>query len=724
MTLEPKQFFAAWVGAAVLAAACSPSRPAAGPAPAAAPPARATPAPTPPAGDTTVQPGRFDTGKMWTFENPPLDYFRKEYGFTPSPQWLERVRVAALRLPNCTASFVSGTGLVMSNHHCARESASAVSRSGEDLLTNGFYAQRPEDERRVPDLYVDQLVSLRDVTAEVAAAGTTGQPEAERLAARDAKIDEIEQRESHAANRRCDVTALYNGGRYSLYCYRRYSDVRLVFVPEKAIGYFGGDPDNFTYPRYDLDVSFFRVYDENGRPLRPDAYLSFSEAGAKEGDAVFVIGNPGSSSRLSTVAQLEYRRDQQYPGVVRLLESRGRILADYMTQHPAARSRLVNDYFEIQNSLKAYSGELKGLQTPALMARKVAFERNFRSAVMANPALRSQYGGLWDQIADLRRQLAQLAPTVNALNQGGLLRSRTFGTALLLVRYGEMTARGAPDSVLRATRDEIAHASIDPALDLLVLAAQLEDAARLVGASDPWVVEAFGGGGRSPREAAQAIVNGSAVPDSIRRSALLASPADLATSADPAIRLMRDLLPRLRRVLQQYRPLQQQEEARTAELARALFEVYGTAIAPDATFTLRFADGVVKGYDYNGTHAPAFTTFYGLYDRHYSNPGDDAWALPPRWLTPPAALDLKTPLDMVMTNDIIGGNSGSPVVDKSGRIVGLIFDGNIESLPGEFIYTDETARAVAVHSAAILEALRDVYGARRILDELRPPAAR
>jgi hypothetical protein len=206
--------------------------------------------------------------------------------------------------------------------------------------------------------------------------------------------------------------------------------------------------------------------------------------------------------------------------------------------------------------------------------------------------------------------------------------------------------------------------------------------------------------------------------------ALLASPADLATSADPAVRLVRDLLPRLRQVVGQFRGLTQQENAKSGELARALFEVYGTTIAPDATFTLRIADGVVKGYDYNGTHAPAFTTFYGLYDRHFANPGDEAWALPPRWEAPPRALDLKTPLDMVMTNDITGGNSGSPVVDKSGRLVGLIFDGNIESLPGDFIYTDETARAVAVHSAAILAGLRDVYGARRLVDELRPPARR
>jgi len=701
-------------------AACASHGPAA-PTPAAVPAAPtpvATPAPAPPAIDTTVQPGRFDMGKMWTFENPPLDYFKAEYGFTPSQDWLVHVRLAALRLPNSTASFVSANGLVMSNHHCARESATAVSRPGEDLLTNGFYAERLTDERRVPDLYVDELVALHDVTAEVQAAEAGGQSEADRIAARDRKIREVEGRESATARLRCEVTTLYHGGRYSLYCYRRYSDVRLVFVPEKAIGYFGGDYDNFTYPRYDLDVSFFRVYDDSGAPLHPEAYFSWSESGAHEGDPVFVIGNPGSTSRLLTQAQLEYRRDRQYPFLLHLLGSRLQILGAYMNEHPETRPRLINDYFEISNTLKAFTGEEEGLRNATLFARKVAFERNFKRAVMANPALHDQYGGLWDQIAALRTQIAELAPAVNALNQGGLLRSQTLATALSLIRYAEAAAQGAPDSALSDMRTSVTSARIDPVLDARILGAQLEDASQLLGPGDPWVAEALSG--RSPQAAAEAIVGGSLVPDSARRAGALAQPGDVATSTDPAIRLMRDLLPRLRQVFGRYRPMQEEEEAHTGELARALFAVYGTTIAPDATFTLRIADGVVRGYDYNGTQAPAFTTFYGLYDRHASNPGSEDWALPPRWQTPPPALVLGTPLDMVATNDIIGGNSGSPVVDKAGRLVGLVFDGNIESLPGEFIYAAETGRTVAVHSAAILEALRHVYGARRLVDEIEP----
>ncbi len=724
MHVRPRRLFSApavWL--LISASACS-----RGAAPGGAPaPARGQPA----VGDTivligpaqvldtlpAVEPGRFDAGKMWTFENPPLDYFQQEYHFRPTPQWLDRVRLAALRLPNCTASFVSPNGLVMSNHHCARESASAVSREGEDLLTNGFYAATQADERRVPDLYVDQLVVIRDVTAEVQAGIPAAAPEQQQVAARDQKVEEVAARLSGETGLRCDVTSLYYGAKYSSYCYRRYDDVRLVFVPETQIGYFGGDYDNFTYPRYDLDVSFFRVYGPDGQPLKSSDYLAWSDSGATEGMPVFVIGNPGSTSRLNTVAQLEYRRDHQYPSTIGLLESRARILDQYMTRHPEQRAAYINDYFGYTNSLKAYTGELKGLRTPELMARKVAFEKKFRAAVRADSALNRQYGSLWDEIAKLRSQIAEVAPRLNALNQGGSLRSQTLATALGLIQYAQAASSGmVPDSMLQAFRKELAATKINRELDALILGAQLEDAVQLLGPDDPFVRDALQG--KTPDAAAAAIVNGSALPDSAKLAALIANPAQVSAGADPAIRLMRSALPRLRTAYQEYQRLTDAEEVRTARLSRALFDVYGTSIPPDATFTLRLADGVVKGYEYNGTIAPVFTTFYGLYDRHFSHAGRPDWALPSRWLKPPAEFNLATPLDFVATNDIIGGNSGSPVIDTTGQVVGLIFDGNIESLPGDFIYTTETNRAVAVHSAGILEALRHVYRTSRIVSEL------
>lgn len=664
----------------------------------------------------SVEPGRFDTGKMWTFENPPLDYFQETYGFRPSQDWLARVRQAALRLPNCTASFVSPQGLVLTNHHCARESATAVSREGEDLLTQGFYAVSLADERRVPALYVDQLVEIRDVTADVQSAIDTTVPEEQRVQARDAKIEELESRLSAELNLRCEVTSLYHGGRYSSYCYRRYDDVRLVFVPEAAVGYFGGDPDNFTYPRYAYDVAFYRVY-QNGQPLSTTAYLPWSDSGAVAGEPVFVIGNPGSTSRLNTVAQLEYRRDHQYPFTVRLLSSRVAILEQYMDRHPDQRGRYLNDYFQITNALKAYTGELKGLRTPELMARKVAFERKFKAAVMADSNLAREYGNLWDEIADLRRQIAQVAPRLNALNQGGLLRSRTLELAATLIQYAQAAAGGfAPESVLQQVQDELLSARVDPELDAEILQAQLEDAIHLLGPNDPFVEQALAG--RTVATAAREIVQRSALADSARRAALVDSPELVMTSDDPAIRLMRTTLPRLQNAIQEYRRLTGAEELRTGKLAEALFRVYGTSIPPDATFTLRIADGVVQGYSYNGTEAPPHTTFYGMYDRYFSHRGREEWALPERWLHPPREFDLSTPLNLVSTNDIIGGNSGSPLVNTRGEIVGVIFDGNIESLPGDFIYTTETARAISVHSAGILEALRDLYRAERLVNEL------
>jgi len=399
------------------------------------------------------------------------------------------------------------------------------------------------------------------------------------------------------------------------------------------------------------------------------------------------------------------------------LESRARILDQYMARHPDQRAKYINDYFSYTNSLKAYTGELKGLRTPELMARKVAFEKTFQAAVRRDSALSRQYGSLWDEIARLRSQIADVAPRVNALNQGGSLRSGTLATALGVLQYAQAATSGmVPDSVLEEFRTELLATEINRELDAMILTAQIEDAVQLLGPDDPFVRDALQG--RTAEAAATAIVNASLLPDSTRRAALLANPAELATTPDPAIRLMRSTLPRLRAAFQEFQRLTSAEEVRTSRLARALFDVYGTDIPPDATFTLRIADGVVKGYEYNGTIAPVYTTFYGLYDRHFSHAGRPDWALPDRWLKPPAGFNLATPLNFVTTNDIIGGNSGSPVINAAGQVVGLIFDGNIESLPGDFIYTTEANRAIAVHSAGILQALRHVYRASRIVTEL------
>ncbi|MDH5805654.1 MAG: S46 family peptidase [Gemmatimonadota bacterium] len=657
-----------------------------------------------------IEPGRFDTGKMWTFENPPLDYFEEAYGFRPTREWLDGVRMSSLRLPNCTASFVSGTGLVMSNHHCAREAASAVTMEGEDLLTTGFYAATLGDERRVPDLYVDQLVEMHDVTDRIAISDDPAERGARSNAVRDSAAADL--------GLRCEVTSLYNGGKYSLYCFHRFDDVRLVFVPELQIGYFGGDSDNFTYPRYVIDASFFRVY-EAGEPYEPEHHYGWNEDGAALGDAVFVIGNPGSTLRLNTVSQLMYRRDVQEPFTIRLLESRAAIFEHYMEHHPDQRPRYINNYFSIMNSLKLYRGRLEALIDPTIMGRKVGFEGRFRQAVTANPELNSEYGTIWDEIATIRSRMRRLSPTLSAFSTGGFLRSQILAVAQAMVEYAEAAQSGSvPDSVLQTQRARLQEVEFNIDLDHHMIEAQIEDAALLLGEDELFVVQALQG--RTPQQAGREIADGStAVTDSEQRTSLLADPSSILTSDDPAISLMRSVLPRFRETLAAYRGLTARETVLSQRLARGLFDVYGTSIAPDATFTLRIADGVVEGYDYNGTKAPYYTTFYGMYDRYYSHGGGE-WELPQRWLAPGDEFDMSTPLNMVSTNDITGGNSGSPLINTAGEVVGLIFDGNIESLSGDFIYTTETARSVSVRAEAIIEALKNIYGANRIVNELLP----
>jgi hypothetical protein len=664
-----------------------------------------------------LEPGRFDTGKMWTFENAPLDYFAEEYGIEIDEAWLEQVRMASLRLPNCTASFVSDDGLVMTNHHCARDHASAVSREGEDLLTTGFYAQNLEDERQVPDLYIDQMVVAEDVTSLIEAAVQPMMDDEAEAEARNARVVAVADSASGAHALRCDVQPLYNGGKYSLYCYKRYEDVRLVFIPELQIGYFGGDPDNFTYPRYVVDVSFLRIYDETGQPYQPQYHYEWSTEGAREGDAQFVIGNPGSTERLSTVAQLEFARDFSEPYTETIYQSRTDVLAMFMDHHPEYRSEYINDYFSWMNGLKLFKGRIRALNDVEVMGRKRGFEQQFKEAVQSDPALNREYGSLWNEIADIQSQVAELMPVANGLRMSGSLWSQVLATASSMVEFAYASRSNAPQDVLQQIRARIDGAEFNTDLDGHFLEVQLEDAANLLGEDDPFVRQALAG--QSFRDAARAIIQGAtAVTDPDQRRELLDNPSSIMISEDPAVGLAREALPRLVRAQMELQDLLQQQEVKVAKLARALFEVYGTDIAPDATFTLRIADGVMQSYEYNGTKAPAFTTFYGMYDRHYSHVGSDEWALPDRWLRPPPEFDMSTPLNMVGTNDTVGGNSGSPLVNANREIVGLLFDGNIESLSGDFIYSSETSRSVSVRAEAIVEALRHIYDAQRIVQEL------
>ncbi len=680
-----------------------------------------------PAAARAMPPAQYvkEAGTMWTFDAPPLEYWKKTYGFTPDQAWLDHVRLASVRLPGCSASFVSPRGLVLTNHHCARPCVASASPRDTNYNTVGFVAATPADERKCTTLYVDQLESIQDVTSRVQGAVTGRTPQA-RVAQRDAAIERIETECRQSTGRICQVVSLYQGGMYSLYRYKRYTDVRLVMVPEEEVAFFGGDPDNFTYPRYDLDMALLRVY-ENDAPLAVKDYFRWSTEGAKEGELVFVTGNPGSTGRLLTVAQMEFLRDVEYPATLAAYERGLGVVRGLATGNPERERQFENLIFGIQNSIKAVTGYRAGLLDTAIMARKRRFERDLRARVAANPAWRAAYGGAWTAIAAAERELTGLATRSFYYGFGA---PPPFGSQLLLwagqiVRLPVESAK--PDSArLPAYRGEaldrvrnalLADQPVDPALEKAALAAYLAAAQRALPAGDPYLVLVLNG--RSPEAAAQALIEGTELGSAaVRRTLVDGGTRAVAASSDPLIRLARAIDPLARRVQQRVAQLEDIVSANADKVGQALFAVYGKTLPPDATFTLRISDGVVKGYPMNGTIAPYKTTFYGLYGRSAAFDDAPPFHLPERWRQARAALDLATPLDFVSTNDIIGGNSGSPVINRNAELVGLIFDSNIEALPNRFIFTDEVARAVSVHSRAIPEALRAIYHAPQLADEL------
>ncbi len=674
----------------------------------------------------TVKAGPFDTGKMWTFEYPPIDYFEKEYGFRPSKEWFDHVRMSALRFANyCSASFVSEDGLVMTNHHCARQSVTQVTRDGEDLHANGFIAASLEDERPVPGLYVDQLVLIKDVTDEVMAAVDLAKTDEERVQLENDIIQTIEDREAKATGLEVAVTKLYNGGKYSLYGYKRYKDVRLVFAPEDQLGFFGGDPDNFTYPRYNLDCSFFRVYDENGQPLKTEHFFKWSPAGAEAGEAVFVVGNPGNTDRLNTVAQLEFMRDIQYPRTLELLGSLIDLYKNMLKENPERKLQLQDMIFSFENSQKAFNGILKGLRDPILMKRKIDFEETFKSKVKSNPELNKKYGDLWDKIANIRKELRDVSNKNFAFSKNRFTTPQYFSIADQLITLAEELKK--PESErddlyvgeeLENTIESIFPKDFDEKMQNRLLQNRIDVMVRYVGMNEP-LVKNFTGG-KTGKEALDYILSKSKITSAEKIKELVKQGPDaILNSDDPFIQFELNSKETVAKVQKRNKELLDLEDSYSSQLGKALFEVYGTSIPPDATFTLRISDGVVEGFPYNGTVAPPFTTYFGLYDRFYSFNKEFPWNLPDRWITPPADFDLSTPLNFVSTNDIIGGNSGSPVINKKAEVVGLAFDGNIQSLPGNFIFRTEENRTVSVHSKGMVEAIDKVYKLKRLSYELQ-----
>ncbi|MCR4415518.1 MAG: S46 family peptidase [Thermoguttaceae bacterium] len=663
---------------------------------------------------------------MWLFNNPPTRLLKSKYGFEPTAAWMDHLRLASVRFNSGgSGSFVSSDGLVMTNHHVGADALQKLSTKERNLLKTGFHAKTREEELRCVDLELNVLVSIEDVTARINAAVQPGMDPAQAHQARRAAMNTIEKESFDKTGLRSDVVTLYHGGLYHLYRFKKYTDVRLVFAPEQEIAFFGGDPDNFEYPRFDLDICFFRVY-ENGKPARPEHFLKWSKAGPADGELVFVSGHPGRTSRLNTVAHLEFLRDKSFPYLMRKLYRREVILTSYSERSQENARRAQDELFGIENSRKARLGGLAGLQDPAILDAKRAAEAELRKAVAGRPELAAAVGDPWADVLGIIKVWEGILYDYDLLERGAAFNSDKFHIARILVRLADETAKPnaqrlrefAESNLDSLKRDLFSEAPIYDDLETVKLADSLGMFLEMAGPGHPLVQKVLAG--RPPRERAAELVLGSKLADvAFRKKLADGGVAAIAASDDPMIQLARLVDPAARELRRTYEekveePLRQAY----ARIADARFKLHGTDVYPDATFTLRLAFGTVRGYTEMGKSVPPWTDFAGLYERAAEHENRPPFRLPPRWIERKDRLDLRTPFNFVSTADIIGGNSGSPVVNRRGELVGIIFDGNIQSLVLDFQYTDELARAVSVHSSAIVEALRKVYDAQGLADEL------
>jgi hypothetical protein len=660
---------------------------------------------------------------MWTFDNPPVHQLQARYGFTPTQAWLDHVRLSSVRFNDGgSGSFVSPNGLVLTNHHVAADELQKISTPQHDYMSAAFYATSQAQEIKSPDLEINVLESMQNVTARIQAAIKPGMDAQQSLHARQAEMAQIEKESLDKTALRSDVVTLYHGAEYWLYRYKKYTDVRLVFAPEQQAGFFGGNDDNFTYPRYDLDMALFRVY-ENGKPIHSDNYLRWNSRGAGEGELVFVSGNPGSTDRELTLSQLETQRDSSIPDILTRLGALLQTLQAYSSLGSQEAFQTTDLALELENDNKALGGELAGLKEPRIMAEKSQSETKFRNAVQSNAELKKQYGGAWDAIAAAEQKLRSRAKEVHFRT----LFPTFAATAVQIVRYTEEVRKpdserlpGYHDSQLQSLRYQLlSPAPIYPALQQALLTTVLTEARDNLGAQDAFVQAAFQGAS-SPADAAAAALRNTKLTDPAARKALLdGGLAAVQASEDPLVVFARRVEPPLRETTEWVRNNIQSVESRAGEqLGLARFAIYGKSTYPDATFTLRLSYGTLKGYPMNGTVAPYKTTFYGLYDRASSFDDKPPFNLTDRYRKGVSALNLATPLNFVNTCDIVGGNSGSPVINRNGELVGLIFDGNIESLVGTYVYDERDNRAVAVHTGGMMEALRKLYHAEGLANEL------
>jgi len=659
---------------------------------------------------------------MWTYNNFPAAKVKEKYGFEPNQEWLDKVRLASAKFGGgCSSSFVSPDGLVMTNHHCARGCIQQLSTAKKDFIANGFYAKSQAEELQCPALEVSQLVEITDVTAQLntATQGLTGKPYADTLKAEMAKL---EKDCTTGADVRCDVVTLYQGGKYNLYKYQRFQDVRLVFAPEHAIAFFGGDPDNFEFPRYDLDVTFARVY-KDGKPAKTPNYLKWSDKGAKEGDLTFISGHPGRTSRGLTVAQLEYLRDVGLPKqLFRLAELRG-MVSEFQNRGVEQKRISNNMLFGVENGLKATKGKHEQLVDKAFFAQKIAAEQELRRKVDADPKMKAKYGAAWDEIARAQDTYRNLRKEYDGIEGG--FGAQLFTLAKTLVRASDELVkpdterlRGFNDASLPGLKNQLmSKAPIYPELEIAQMTFALTKLREELGPDHAFVKKVLGK--ESPAALATRVIKGSKLADlTVREQLFSGGKKAIEASKDPMIQLAALVDPDARAIRKTYEEQVEAVIRKNSELvAQAKFEVYGTGIYPDATGTLRLSFGSVKGYMEEGKQVAPITAMGDTFARHT---GEDPFALPKSWLAAQKDLTATTAMNFVSTNDIIGGNSGSPVINKNAEVVGLVFDGNIQSLGGDYGFDESVNRSVSVHSEALIEALKKIYKADRVLEELRP----
>lgn len=660
---------------------------------------------------------------MWTFDNPPTAQLQSQYDFTPTPEWLEKVRLSSVRFNDGgSGSFVSAHGLVMTNHHVGVGQIQKLSTPENDLVQTGFFAATAAEELKCPDLELNVLMKMENVTEQVRAAVTDDMNAEAALKARQAAIAAMENAAQEESGLRADMVKLYNGGEYWLYYYKKYTDVRLVFAPEKSTAYFGGELDNFTYPRYCLDVAFFRVY-EDDRPISSPNHFAWNTGGAAEGDLVFVSGHPGTTNRLYTMAQLEYNRDHYYPILIDYINRQLAVLQDYSSRGDAQRMQAQTRIFGLGNSQKAYDGMYAGLLNERIMALRQENEADFRAKVNADPELKAAYGDAWAAVEAL---MAEHAEAMAKSFFKSAPRSSLFGKALTLVRVVKEAEKPDGERLDGYHENELPRkifalkspAPVYPELEAVTFTDYLDMAVAYLGGDDPIVKAMLEG--KAPADLAAATVLKSKMHDAGFRTELLDGGLKaVQKSKDPLIKLALKMDDHFRAVeTWKENEIEAVLSEAAEKIAKARFAVYGKSTYPDANFTLRLSYGAVKGYAMNGTVAPPKTTLYGLYDRTLSFNRSGDFELPERYWSKKADLDLTTPVNFVSTNDVVGGNSGSPVINRDAEVVGLVFDGNIESLVGRFVYDETTNRTVSVHSGYIIEALRKLYAAGGLADEL------